>query len=260
MYVIKNGLLNRFKFQVFTLSTIVLKNNIEIIYTMFGPGLHSKGIKSVTGCAYSNLFFPEIEFWNGYSFLKRIQLNLIDRYRLKSTLKSNFIIFENESMQQRAVDLFNYPKEQTKLILPSISTYVDSEISNEFDLRLKEIDTSKFNFLMLSGWHKNKNIEIIPYILYNLKQSGVEDVNFVITVPKNHPDSLKLKEVATTLSVEKDIVFFDSVSPSEVAPLFKKIDSVALFSLLESFSNNIIESWFFKKPLFISNQEWSHAI
>lgn len=260
LYVIKKGLVNRFLFQEFTLRTIVSNHNIEIIYTMFGPGLHSKKVKSVTGCAYSNLFFPEIEFWKGYSFMKKIQLNLIDKYRLKNTLKSDFIIFENESMQQRAVDLFKYPKEQTKLILPSISTYPDSGISNEFDIRLKEIDASKFNFLILSGWHKNKNIEIVPHILYNLKNAGIEDVSFVISVPKNHPDSLNLKEVATELSVEKNILFFDAVSPSEVAPLFEKIDAVALFSLLESFSNNIIESWYFKKPLFISDEEWSHVI
>jgi glycosyltransferase involved in cell wall biosynthesis len=260
IHVVKNGLLNRLIFQLFTLGTIILKNDIEIIYTMFGPGLHHKNVKSVTGCAYSNLFFPEINFWQGYSFLKSIQLRLIDKYRLNSTLKSNFIIFENESMQKRAIDLFKYPKEQTKLILPSVSAYPDSEISEEFTLRLKNIDSTKFNFLMLSGWHKNKNIEIVPHILSNLKKQGVNDVNFVITVPKDHPDSIQLLEEAKIHSVEDNIVFFDQVLPSEVQFLFEEIDAVALFSLLESFSNNIIESWYFKKPLFISDEVWSRAI
>ena len=260
IYVLKKGLHHRLIFQLFILKKVILRNNIEIIYTMFGPGLHYENVKSVTGCAYSNLFFPEIKFWQGYSYIKNIKLKLIDRYRLKSTLKSDFIIFENESMQKRATDLFKYPKEQTELILPSISAYPDSEISEEFNSRLKEIDTTKFNFLMLSGWHKNKNIEIVPQVISNLKKQGIEDVNFVITVPKHHPETLKLIEVAKKFSVEKNIIFFNQILPTEVPFLFDKIDAVALFSLLESFSNNIIESWYFKKPLFISDKEWSRAI
>ncbi|TMM29147.1 glycosyltransferase family 4 protein [Polaribacter aestuariivivens] len=260
IYTVKEGLYNRLIFQLFRFSKVVLNNNIEIIYTMFGPGLHYRNIKSVTGCAYSNLFYPEIKFWQGYSFLQNIKLKLIDRYRLKSTLKSDFIIFENESMRNRAVDLFNYPAEQTELILPSISSYPTSKVSKKFRTRLNEIETNKFNLLMLSGWHKNKNIEIVPEILLSLKKQNVMDVSFVITVPPKDPNSILLLEKAKKYSVEKNIVFFDQVLPSEVPFLFEKIDGVALFSLLESFSNNIIESWYFKKPLFISDEEWSRSI
>ena len=62
MYAVKKGLLKRLSFQLFKLGRIIKKNNINIIYTMFGPGLNYRGVKSVTGCAYSNLFFPEIKF------------------------------------------------------------------------------------------------------------------------------------------------------------------------------------------------------
>lgn len=262
LLVVKKGLLNRLWFHLKELDSIVKKNNISIIYTMFGPGLHHKNVKSVTGCAYSNLFFPEIKFWKNYSFLERLKLRLIDNYRLKSTLRSDFIIFENESMQKRAIDLFDYPRERTKLILPSISTYnIDNDImSKNFTNRLKKIDKSKFNILILSGWHKNKNIEIIPEILSFAKHKGVNDINFIITVSNDHPDSIKLLERAKELSVEKNIFFFNSVKPFQIPNLFKMIDGVGLFSLLESFSNNIIESWHFKKVLFISDKEWSRAI
>lgn len=259
-YVIKNSLLSRFFFQLYTLNKIVLKNNIEVIYTMFGPGLHHKKIKSVTGCAYSNLFFPEINFWNSSSAMQKVKHYLIDKYRLVSTLKSDFIIFENESMQKRAVKLFNYPLHQTKLILPSISEYTREAKSETFSKRLEKLDKNKYHVLMLSGWHKNKNIEIVPHVLSKLKDEGINDVNFVITVPENHPESIKLLKEAQKNSVEQNISFFDQVLPSEVPFLFEKINAVALFSLLESFSNNIIEAWYFKKPLFISDEEWSRSI
>lgn len=256
---VKNNVFKRFVFQYLKLGQIVKENGIDLIYTMFGPGLHNKNVISITGCAYSNLFFPEIDFWTGYSFLQKLKLKMIDRYRLKSTLKSDAIVFENEAMQRRASTLFKYPLKRTKLILPSISEYRVIEDAG-FQKRLSAINVTNFNIVLLTGWHRNKNIEVVPHVLLELKKQNCTDVSFVITVPENHPMSQLLKKAAKELNVEERILFLDSVAPHHVPLLFNKIDGVGLFSLLESFSNNIIEAWHFKKPLFISDEEWSRAI
>lgn len=117
---VKDSHLHRLVFISTRIDEIIINYNIDIIYTLFGPGLHSRRVKSVTGCAYSNLFYPEINFWKDYNMFVRIKKELIDLYRMKSLLKSDAIIFENASMQSIAISRFNYPKEKTKLILPSI--------------------------------------------------------------------------------------------------------------------------------------------
>jgi hypothetical protein len=261
VYTIKKGLIERFHFQIFQLKKIFKKEKVALIYTLMGPGLLYKNIKSVTGCAYSNLFFPEINFWGQYPFLKRIQLRLIDKYRLATTLKSDAIIFENEAMMYRCQSLFNYPKNKTKLILPSISEYsqllfIEDEVKKHF----KNINVSSYNILMLTGWHKNKNIEMVPFILKELYKNNIYDVCFIISVSPNDPNSIKLIDSAASLGVEKNIVFIDTVAPNALPVLFEKIHAMILLSLLESFSNNIIEAWYFNKPLFISDEEWSMAI
>ncbi|WP_327018706.1 glycosyltransferase [Croceibacter atlanticus] len=256
---INNSISSRIFFQYFKLPFIIKRNKTDVLYTMFGPGLNFKNIISITGCAYSNIFYPEIDFWSDYSFKQRIKLKLIDYYRLKTTLASDAIIFENRSMQERSIKLYNFPKERTKLILPSISDY-KFENNDSFVKSLNSINSNNFNILLLTGWHKNKNIEIVPLILYEIQKQGRYDISFVITVHINHPDSVKLYNEAVKLKVDKNIVFLGSVEPHNIPNLFQKIQAVGLFSLLESFSNNIIESWYFKKPLFISNEEWSKSI
>lgn len=254
-----SGIISRLIFQQLELRKIVKDNNIDLIYTMFGPGLHVSNTLSITGCAYSNIFFPEIKFWSGYSLLQKIRLKIIDNYRLKSTLKSDAIVFENESMQERAEKLFNYPIEKTKLILPSVSDYQTIE-DDGFEIILRKINRKNFNIILLTGWHKNKNIEILPDVLFHLKKLGYKDISFLLSVSKDHPNSVKLAKRADEFGVSENLVFLSSVAPHNVPRLFTHVDGVGLFSLLESFSNNIIEAWYFNKPLFISNEEWSRSI
>jgi len=257
---INNTLLSRLYFQLLGLTSIVKRFEIQVIYTMFGPGIFSKGVKSVTGCAYSNIFFPEIDFWQKESFLNKIKLKLIDKYRLRSTLQSDAIVFENAAMMNRCCSLYSYPASNTTLILPSISEYGVSTRSADLEARLKQLDESKFHLLMLTGWHSNKNITIVPDVLVALKQQGINDVRFIITVAPDHPNSIQLMEIARSMDVAENIILFSAVAPNEVPELIKSSDALALFSLLESFSNNIIESWYFEKPLFISDEEWSRSI
>lgn len=256
---INNNILHRFYFQKITINEIVKKNSIDVIYTMFGPGLYSGKTISITGTAYSNIFFPEINFWKGYSFIKKLKLKIIDFYRLKSTLKANAIIFENEAMRMRAISLFRYPESKTKLILPSISEY-KIKVDNVFKNTISKINLSNFNILLLTGWHRNKNIEIVPEILDELNKMNVKDVSFNISVDIGHPESIKLMNKAKELGVSNNLVFLGKIDPHNLPILFENIDALGLFSLLESFSNNIIEAWYFKKPLFITDAEWSRSI
>jgi hypothetical protein len=260
VHVVKDTLVARFIFSVYGIRTVFQKYNIDLIYTLFGPGLRYKNTLSVTGCAYSNLFFPEVNFWGEYSFYKRLKLKIIDKYRLKKTLNSDAIIFENKAMLERAISLYSYPVNKVTLILPSISEYPVGLESEDFANRLIKINSKHYNILMLIGWHKNKNIEMIPSILYELKQRGINDVSFVITISKEHPEMKNIYLKASELGVAKNICFFDAIMPHEVPAIFQKIDGVMVLSLLESFSNNIIEAWHFQKPLFISDEIWSRAI
>lgn len=256
---INNDVIHRFYFQKLSIHKIVKRFSIDLIYTMFGPGLYSGKTLSITGTAYSNIFFPEIDFWSGYSFIKRAKLKIIDFYRLKSTLKADAIVFENEAMRMRAISLFKYPELNTKLILPSISEYEIKE-DYSFNRIISKINTLNFNILLLSGWHRNKNIEIVPQVLSELNKMNVKDVSFCISVDETHPESIKLKNRANELGVSNNLVFLGKIDPHNLPILFEKIDAIGLFSLLESFSNNIIEAWYFKKPLFISDAEWSRSI
>ncbi|MBZ4191516.1 glycosyltransferase [Niabella beijingensis] len=252
------SIIARLKFETIDVARIIRKNNIDVVYTMFGPSLLRSNCTTVVGCAYSNIFYPEIPFWGSHNWLKRAKFKLIDKIRLKKTLSADGIIFENLSMQTRAHELYGYPLENTCYIPPSISAY--SFTKNNSINKNQYVRSSGYNVLFFSGWHKNKNIELTPFIILELKKRGIFDVNFVITVSKDHPSSIALFNHAEKLGVSENIIFIGPIPPEETENLFSQIDAVILLSLLESFSNNIIEAWYYKKPLLISNLEWATSI
>ena len=60
--------------------------------------------------------------------------------------------------------------------------------------------------------------------------------------------------------VEEYFKFIGRVNKDNIPSLYSQIDVVYLLSKLESFSNNIIEAWYFNKPLIVADEEWARAI
>ncbi len=226
---------------------------IDIIYSYFGYGLYSKKCPQISGSADSNLFFPEIDFWKHYSGFKLVVKNLIDRYRIWGLKNATAVIFENEAMQQRGIKLFKLKK--TIFIKPSVS-----EIKEITEFKLSPYIQAQKKGLFFCGWQKNKNYLFIPEIAAELKRNKI-DFQFVFTAPANQsPEHLEFLDLIKKLDVEDRVFIIGSIHKSQIPSLYQSVDFIFLLSKLESFSNNIIESWFYKKLLIVANEDWAKSI
>jgi len=260
LIVSENSILYRAILLPLIIALITKQKKINVIYTLFGIGIKSKKCISVVGNAYSNIFFPEIKFWNEKKIFRKLFLRYRDKIRLKSSLDADGIVFENKSMMDRAISLFNYPPERCVFIKPSITESIHAEYSDNIKKVCRNFSDNKFIVLVLTGYHKNKNLELIPAIASELKKCQNENIHFTISIDKS--DS-KIQHIIRDIR-ERDVcdyfTFIGSVNPLDVQYLYSKIHTVMLLSLLESFSNNIIEAWMYRRPLIISDMEWSRSI
>jgi len=231
----------------------IISKGINIIYTYFGFGNFNKKNIQVMGVADSNLFYPEINFWSEYGVLKRISKKIIDNYRLKGYKSANGLIFENIDMEKRYKFRMNGAN-RTTYIQPSILTFDNEEDFSQNDIR------NNPKGLFLCGWQLNKNIFIIPELVRKALDKGCH-LHITITAPldnsKYHKKFLKL---CNEYKVKDYISIIGTVKKSELNNLYKNIDFVFLLSKLESFSNNIIESWHYKRPIVISDLDWAKSI
>lgn len=233
----------------------IFKNlKIDIIYTYFGYGLFRTDIPQVCGVAVSNVFFPEIKFWHGDLFNVHIR-KMIDKYRIYGIKKANALIFENKAMEERSHTLFHIPENRTIYIPPSFNPNFE-----QTKLILPKLNKNSTKLLMLCGWQLNKNILRVPEIAYNLKKSKYP-FQFLITAPDdNSKIHQEFSQLAKRFKVEEMIYIIGPVKKQHLESLYSQSDFVLLMSKLESFSNNIIESWYFKKPLIVSDEKWARGI
>jgi len=259
---INDSILSRLYFE--HISCIPLIKNIEpdVIYTQFGPHWPgAKSIKNVVGCAYSNLFYPEIDFWGKLPVYKQIVKKVIDFFRKKRILNADLIIFETEDLAHRASIQNNLPDSRVSFVRPAASSLIDSSISHsETKLKCDKLPDG-FKVLLLAGYHPNKNIELLPKILSVIqKKYDNSNVKFIITLPDGVYQQSEVLNIARETHTESSVYNFGPVPYEGCPDIYNAVDAVILPAQLESFSNNIAESWAMKKPFLISDLDWSRSI
>lgn len=235
-------------------SNIYLKKfNIDIIYSYFGWGFFSSKYPQVSGAAASYLFYPELDFWKNYKGFSRLKNRLTDRFRIYGLRKANGVIFETTLLETRFHELF-HTGAITKTIKPSISVIHN----NDNTLLLCKGD--KKLGLFLCGWQLNKGILLIPEIAAELKTRHIPFI-FVITASVDSSvECACFIEKMKRFGVEDYIRIIGSVDKSQLESLYNQADLVFLLSKIESFSNNIIESWTFRCPLIVADEPWARNI
>lgn len=244
----------RILFEVLFGGRLLTRYCIDGVYTYFGYAWFPPKWPQISGSADSNLYFPEINFWSDYSAARRVLKAVIDRYRLAGVKRATAVIFENAALEERGRQL--YGLQRTVTIRPSICV-ADRPKPFTFPVQLRP-DCKRA--LFLCGWHANKNVMLIPKLASEFRKRH-QPILFVLTAP---PDGSsfhrKFLSLVASYDVSDQVVLTGPVLKEQLPSLYAQIDYVFLLSKLESFSNTILESWHFKRPLFVSDEAWARSI
>lgn len=228
----------------------------NMIFTLFGgrPLLTYKNF-TISGCAYSNLFYPEIDFWGYLSFSKKFIKKLKDIYRFYLIKFSDVIIFETEVLKERAIKLKNFKQNRTFVIKMAVNKIVsESNVNSSQGYFTKGIN-KRFKILYLGSGHPNKRQHLLINIVRELKKENT-DFCFITTMQNNS----YTKEFISTIEKEDLNEFIINIGPVDsmkAGELIKECDAMINIAKLESFSNNFIEAWTFKKLLILTDADWS---
>jgi glycosyltransferase involved in cell wall biosynthesis len=229
---------------------VIVKYDLNLIYSYFHYCFFIGKTKQIVGCADSNLFYPDVDFWKSESRLRKYFLRLKDNVRVRGVIRADGVIFENEALQRRAIKLFDLPEDKTVTINPAVR--------DETQNNLVEVFNSNNEILILSGWHTNKNLLMLPKIAYYLNDKSI---SFTVSLSLNNsPQSRKFEYLLDFYDVRDRFVFIGRVEYENLESVYKRSSVCLLLSNLESFSNNIIEAWRYRVPLLITDADWARNI
>ena len=240
----------------------------------------SAGVAAViTVTAFAQFSTPEVRADKFDDQIRAIQQE-IDQYQAKAQgLKKQSNSLEKELAQlstdtkviQGQIDLSQakYDKLQVQIVdtQKKIDTNRDalglvvSDIYIEGNISPLEILASSKNigeYLDKSSYRASIS-ENLTNMIAQIRESKEELDNQQKEVTRVLSDQ-KLAKSQLAKKVDELILLIGKIEKKNLPSLFDQIDFVFLLSILESFSNNIIESWTYKRPLIISDEHWARTI
>jgi glycosyltransferase involved in cell wall biosynthesis len=112
---------------------------------------------------------------------------------------------------------------------------------------------NKKKILCLARYFEHKNIEILLQAGKLIKNRNLPFIIYLTLNKKHHRNvSIFLQNIKSS-KLEDIIINIGKIEQANVCNYVNFCDAMILPSLLESFSMNYIEAWYYRKPLFVSN-------
>lgn len=251
------GNLGRLMYELQLIKRFETKN---ICFTLSGPPMLFSNYKfnNIVECAYSNLLYPELDFWSEFSGHRRLKKNLIDLYRKKLLGKADHWIFQTEVLANRAINNFGFPENRVHYVQTAPNTNAKRDnISLDKVSIFNRLMPKGYRFLFLSGPNPNKQVHYFPLILKELKKFINQEPICITTMPNDHPYTSRVFKAFKDVGLEKNYKNLGTIKSDDVASCIEASNAMCTLSILESFTNNFVEAWQMQKPLICSNREWS---
>lgn len=260
--LVSRNRLARLWFEYFGCGRLTRRIRPDVIYTQFGPhwpGAHA--FVNVVGCAYSNLVYPEVDFWDRLDAPRRWLKKGIDRMRKRRLRQADVVVFETDDLAARAVRVLGLDGARVHVVRPSISSLVNPMAAHAKTRERCRALPVGFRVLLLSTYNPNKNIELLAEVAKVLAdEHGDKDTVFIITLPPDAATTRSILAKADRLGVASRVHNFGPVDHEGCTEIYRCCDAVILPSQLESFSNTIAEAWIMERPLLVSDMEWARAL
>jgi len=250
----------RLRYELFEAARLVRQSRADVVYTQFGPVPYQINVPQVAGCAYSNLLYPELDFWKNEPTPKKMMRKLIDSYRWSAVARADINIFETPELCNRCIKMTGRNANQVRYVLPTVSALVSEYQRNEYvQQAISKLPAKKY-ITYITRYHANKNLELLVSAAKILKGRGKSHLAFITTLDINDSRVRHLFDLIKKEDVENYFINIGPIPPDGCAELYRIAAFSVLASNLESFSNNIAESWSMEVPLLVTNQPWARSI
>lgn len=182
---------------------------------------------------------------------KRMEIAL-QKYLMRKAL---FFITQSQTCKNGIVKITGVNDNQVCVasnVLPAAFRYADRTAIS--------VDDNYIHVACIGNPFPHKNFDILPDVLNELKKSGIENVKFHVTIPK---DSLVWDTIERKLNeneIEGRVITHGRCSQQELIEVYRRSQFCFLPTLLEVFSASAIEAMFFGLPTVATDLQFNSEV
>ena len=231
------------------LDSLVKKNNIQVVFSIFGPVYWKPKVRHVCGYAKPQYVYKDSPFFNGLDFKSKVILSIKEFIHMWDFKKNNdTIITENPDVSQR---LFKILKGKE---IHTVTNYYNQLFDFFEPNYIEKIQNLKgLKLLTIAANYPHKNLQIIPSVINYLNKNYPNfNFTFILTIDKS--------ELELSQEQSKHVLFIGKVNIIDCPNLYFNSDFLFLPTLLECFSASYCEAMKMSKPILTSNLNFAKGI
>jgi len=227
------------------------------VFTFFGPAYISIDYPHLMGVADGWITHSSIlaikKKGGAQALLRLFFLFIYKRYWYK---KATHWVVEAECAKRGMLKRFHIKQDSISIIQNNCGDHY-----NEVDRMPAPLAANRKKILTLSSYYIHKNIEIIPYVAFELKKlRGCDDFVFILTIEKDTTEESNILASASNLNVAAQIENLGPITVRDGPALYATSFLTFMPSLLETFSAVYPESMMSGRPIVTCDLEFAHDI
>lgn len=226
----------------------------EVVFSLYGPSYWRPTKIHIEPYAHGYYIYkesPYLKSLTGFAKFKMLVNKLIhvSYYRYEA----DAFICETDDVNSRARKLIGKNKDYYTVSNTCGEQYIEPSYRGRCK-KLSERTAHEFRLLTLAKYYPHKNIDIIKNVVDELRDRGIEDVKFVLTIDPFYYERLFGDNYL------KNVITVGSVDVGDAPSLYEECDAMFLPTLVECFSASYPESMAMRRPILTSDLDFAHSI
>lgn len=237
------------------LSELEQRLNPDVVYSITAPSYFTFKTTEVMRFTMPWVTHPNRYSWAVLSWKKRLKMKLYCWNQRRMMRKAHYFITQSETTRQGILRITGALPENVKVVknvLPSIFKTLDN---TPFSADGKWVDVAS-----VANDSKHKNLDIIPSVLDELKQLGINNVRFHVTLPEDCDCWNEIKNNLISLGLEDHVITHGRLSQRDLAVMYRHCQICFLPTLLEVFSASTLEAMYFNLPTVATDFDFNKEV
>ena len=226
----------------------------DVVYSITAPSYFTFKTKEVMRFTMPWVTHPNKYSWSVLSWRHKLKMKLYCWNQRRMMRKAQYFVTQTETTKQGILRIAGVKSENVKVV-PNVLPAIFNALPNT----LLRPEDNWIDIACVGNTSAHKNLDIIPCVLVELRDKGVENVRFHVTIPSG-PVWNKMQNALQRIGMNDRVVTHGRCSQIELADMYRHCQLCFLPTLLEVFSASTLEAMYFHLPIVATDFDFNREV